>query len=182
MNLKGIDVYRYMLPAEALASPAVNPDNQCYCTDTVLTKNCTMAGLLDMTPCRGQCFEPLIKSAETSEVYWMHFIYEFPHRNPSIHLSTPLPLWQQWSRPGSDRTESELWWALHISGCGTGEEPISLCISQFFEKEEAWGYNYIMVMRLVSFVDYRIHSEICKKASAQHVVRPICRYCVCKQT
>nr|AND94632.1 Cd36 [Ctenopharyngodon idella]UAT16708.1 cluster determinant 36 [Ctenopharyngodon idella] len=53
VNLKGIDVYRYMLPAEALASPAVNPDNQCYCTNTVITKNCTMAGLLDMTPCRG---------------------------------------------------------------------------------------------------------------------------------
>ncbi|KAK9976063.1 hypothetical protein ABG768_021280 [Culter alburnus] len=53
VDLKGIDVYRYMLPAEALASPAVNPDNQCYCKDTVLTKNCTMAGLLDMTPCRG---------------------------------------------------------------------------------------------------------------------------------
>nr|UJU86735.1 fatty acid translocase [Mylopharyngodon piceus] len=53
VNLKGIDVYRYMLPAEALDSPAVNPDNQCYCTNTVFTKNCTMAGLLDMTPCRG---------------------------------------------------------------------------------------------------------------------------------
>ncbi|XP_077090209.1 platelet glycoprotein 4 [Siphateles boraxobius] len=53
VDLKGIDVYRYMLPSEALASPVANPDNQCYCTDPVITKNCTMAGLLDLTACRG---------------------------------------------------------------------------------------------------------------------------------
>ncbi|KAK7149496.1 hypothetical protein R3I94_008972 [Phoxinus phoxinus] len=53
VDLKGIDVYRYMLPAETLASPVVNPDNQCYCTDPVITKNCSTAGLLDLTPCRG---------------------------------------------------------------------------------------------------------------------------------
>nr|UFE16637.1 cluster of differentiation 36 [Tor putitora] len=53
VDLKGIDVYRYMLPPEALASPVENPDNQCYCTDPVITKNCTTAGLLDLTPCRG---------------------------------------------------------------------------------------------------------------------------------
>ncbi|XP_073694991.1 platelet glycoprotein 4 [Garra rufa] len=53
VNLKGIDVYRYMLPPEALASPVQNPDNMCYCTDRVLTKNCTTAGLLDLTACRG---------------------------------------------------------------------------------------------------------------------------------
>ncbi|KTF83011.1 hypothetical protein cypCar_00016588 [Cyprinus carpio] len=53
VDLKGIDVYRYMLPPEALASPAENPDNQCFCTDPVITKNCTMAGLLDLTACRG---------------------------------------------------------------------------------------------------------------------------------
>ncbi|CAM4566584.1 hypothetical protein PO909_029154 [Leuciscus waleckii] len=53
VDLKGIDVYRYMLPAETLASPLVNPDNQCYCTDPVITKNCSTAGLLDLTACRG---------------------------------------------------------------------------------------------------------------------------------
>ncbi|KAK2892649.1 hypothetical protein QQF64_035572 [Cirrhinus molitorella] len=53
VNLKGIDVYRYKLPREALASPVQNPDNMCYCTDHVLTKNCTTAGLLDLTACRG---------------------------------------------------------------------------------------------------------------------------------
>ncbi|XP_016402976.1 platelet glycoprotein 4-like, partial [Sinocyclocheilus rhinocerous] len=53
VDLKGIDVYRYMLPPEALASPVENPDNQCYCTDPVLTRNCTTAGLLDLTACKG---------------------------------------------------------------------------------------------------------------------------------
>ncbi|XP_016370996.1 platelet glycoprotein 4 [Sinocyclocheilus rhinocerous] len=53
VDLKGISVYRYLLPPEALASPVENPDNQCYCTDPVLTKNCTTAGLLDLTACRG---------------------------------------------------------------------------------------------------------------------------------
>jgi len=65
VDLKGIDVYRYKLPAETLASPVVNPDNMCFCTDPVISKNCTTAGLLDLTACRGQCFEPLIKSVET---------------------------------------------------------------------------------------------------------------------
>lgn len=37
-------------------------------------------------------------------------------------------------------------------------------------------------MHLMSFVDYRFHSEICKKTSGQHAVRPIGQYCVCKQT
>ncbi|XP_051977150.1 platelet glycoprotein 4-like [Xyrauchen texanus] len=53
IDLKGINVYRYKLPAEALASPADNPDNQCYCTNNVTTNGCTMAGLLDVTSCRG---------------------------------------------------------------------------------------------------------------------------------
>ncbi|KAL0195857.1 hypothetical protein M9458_009429, partial [Cirrhinus mrigala] len=52
VDLKGINVYRYKLPAIALASPVDNPDNMCYCTDHVLTNNCTTAGLLDLTACR----------------------------------------------------------------------------------------------------------------------------------
>lgn len=172
-----------MLPAEALASPVTNPDNQCYCTDPVITKDCTTAGLLDLTACRGQCFEPLLKSDDSNVLNALvlhNFICEFAHRNPSIPLSTPLPLWLQWSRPVSDRTESKPWWALHIFGRGTGEELISLY--SFLFKQEAWWYDNIMVMHLVSFADYRFHYEICKKASAQHVVRPVGWYCVCKQT
>ncbi|XP_056604459.1 platelet glycoprotein 4 [Triplophysa dalaica] len=53
VDLKGIDVYRFMLPSEALEAPAVNPDNHCFCTETVVSKDCTLAGLLDLTSCRG---------------------------------------------------------------------------------------------------------------------------------
>uniref|UniRef100_A0A674A7F8 Platelet glycoprotein 4 n=1 Tax=Salmo trutta TaxID=8032 RepID=A0A674A7F8_SALTR len=54
LNLKGIEVYRFKLPPLTLASPAVNPDNQCFCTDSVVTKNCTLAGVLDISSSRGQ--------------------------------------------------------------------------------------------------------------------------------
>ncbi|KAM6986271.1 platelet glycoprotein 4 [Aplochiton taeniatus] len=52
-DLMGISVYRYTLPASTLASPTVNPDNMCYCTDLVVTKNCTRAGVLGVGACRG---------------------------------------------------------------------------------------------------------------------------------
>ncbi|XP_070785156.1 platelet glycoprotein 4 [Enoplosus armatus] len=52
MDLKGIEVYRYTLQPNTLASPAVNPDNQCFCTDPKTTKNCTMAGVLDISSCQ----------------------------------------------------------------------------------------------------------------------------------
>uniref|UniRef100_A0A8C7JBC4 Platelet glycoprotein 4 n=1 Tax=Oncorhynchus kisutch TaxID=8019 RepID=A0A8C7JBC4_ONCKI len=54
LDLKGIEVYRFKLPTLTLASPAVNPDNQCFCTDYVVTKNCTLAGVLDISSSRGQ--------------------------------------------------------------------------------------------------------------------------------
>uniref|UniRef100_A0A8C7PVQ9 Platelet glycoprotein 4 n=1 Tax=Oncorhynchus mykiss TaxID=8022 RepID=A0A8C7PVQ9_ONCMY len=54
LNLKGIEVYRFKLPPLTLASPAVNPDNQCFCTDSVVSKNCTSAGVLDISSSRGQ--------------------------------------------------------------------------------------------------------------------------------
>nr|XP_046234421.1 platelet glycoprotein 4 [Scatophagus argus] len=53
LDLKGIEVYRYTLQPNILAAPSVNPDNQCYCTDPVVTKNCTMAGVLDISTCTG---------------------------------------------------------------------------------------------------------------------------------
>uniref|UniRef100_A0AAY4CHB1 Platelet glycoprotein 4 n=1 Tax=Denticeps clupeoides TaxID=299321 RepID=A0AAY4CHB1_9TELE len=52
VDLKGIEVYRYMLPKMTLAAPTVNPDNMCYCKDPVLTLNCTVAGVLDISSCR----------------------------------------------------------------------------------------------------------------------------------
>ncbi|XP_062863349.1 platelet glycoprotein 4 [Trichomycterus rosablanca] len=53
VDLKGISVYRYMLPSQTFAAPTENPDNQCYCTNHQITKNCTVAGVLDVQSCRG---------------------------------------------------------------------------------------------------------------------------------
>ncbi|MCI4388710.1 hypothetical protein PGIGA_G00089070 [Pangasianodon gigas] len=53
VDLKGITVYRYMLPSQTFASPVENPDNRCYCTNTQTTRNCTLAGVLDVGACRG---------------------------------------------------------------------------------------------------------------------------------
>ncbi|KAM3588252.1 uncharacterized protein V6R79_024580 [Siganus canaliculatus] len=51
MKLKGIEVYRFALLPETLASPTENPDNHCFCTNPQITENCTLAGALDLTPC-----------------------------------------------------------------------------------------------------------------------------------
>ncbi|XP_059181712.1 platelet glycoprotein 4 [Centropristis striata] len=50
--LKGIEVYRYTLLSSTLASPVVNLDNACFCRDPKTTKNCTMAGVLDISSCQ----------------------------------------------------------------------------------------------------------------------------------
>ena len=52
MDLKGIEVYRYTLQPSTLASPTVNPDNRCFCRDPKTTKNCTLAGVLDISACK----------------------------------------------------------------------------------------------------------------------------------
>lgn len=51
-KLKGIRVYRYSLLSATLASPVVNPDNQCFCRNQKVTKNCTLAGVLDLSSCQ----------------------------------------------------------------------------------------------------------------------------------
>lgn len=52
MDLKGIEVNRYILQPSTLAPPTVNPDNKCFCRNMKTTKNCTMAGVLDMSSCQ----------------------------------------------------------------------------------------------------------------------------------
>ncbi|XP_018111243.2 platelet glycoprotein 4 [Xenopus laevis] len=52
-TLKGIKLYRFVVPDEALASPTKNPDNHCYCKDFDLSRNCTAAGVLDLRTCQG---------------------------------------------------------------------------------------------------------------------------------
>ncbi|XP_054608775.1 platelet glycoprotein 4 isoform X1 [Dunckerocampus dactyliophorus] len=69
MDLKGIPVYRFGLPSSTFASPAVNPANHCYCKDVKTTKNCTIAGVLDMSSC--QDGNPIYMSLP-------HFLYGSP--------------------------------------------------------------------------------------------------------
>ncbi|KAM4570299.1 platelet glycoprotein 4 [Odontesthes bonariensis] len=52
VNLKGIEVYRYSLLPSTLASPVDNPDNKCFCKNMKTTKNCTLAGVLDLSSCQ----------------------------------------------------------------------------------------------------------------------------------
>uniref|UniRef100_A0A8C9DMW1 Platelet glycoprotein 4 n=1 Tax=Prolemur simus TaxID=1328070 RepID=A0A8C9DMW1_PROSS len=52
INLKGIPVYRFVLPSKAFASPVQNPDNHCFCTEKVISKNCTSYGVLDISKCK----------------------------------------------------------------------------------------------------------------------------------
>ncbi|XP_012371949.1 platelet glycoprotein 4 [Octodon degus] len=52
VDLKGIPVYRFVLPAKAFASPLENPDNECFCTEKIVSKNCTSYGVLDIGKCK----------------------------------------------------------------------------------------------------------------------------------
>ncbi|TKC53600.1 hypothetical protein EI555_015433 [Monodon monoceros] len=52
INLKGIPVYRFILPSLAFASPLQNPDNHCFCTEKIISKNCTLYGVLDIGKCK----------------------------------------------------------------------------------------------------------------------------------
>ncbi|KAM5172026.1 platelet glycoprotein 4-like [Mantella aurantiaca] len=54
-TLKGIKLYRFVVPSTALASPIINPDNHCYCPQDLfeISRNCTAAGVLDLRACQG---------------------------------------------------------------------------------------------------------------------------------
>ncbi|KAL6116701.1 cd36 [Pungitius sinensis] len=52
LDLKGIEVYRFALQQDTLASPTVNPDNECFCKNNKTTRNCTLAGVLDISTCQ----------------------------------------------------------------------------------------------------------------------------------
>ncbi|XP_061617640.1 platelet glycoprotein 4 [Phyllopteryx taeniolatus] len=73
--LKEIPVYRFGLLASTLASPADNPDNHCYCRDPKTTKNCTIAGVLDISSC--QDGQPIYISLP-------HFLYGSPSLQEAI--------------------------------------------------------------------------------------------------
>uniref|UniRef100_A0A8C6CFN2 Platelet glycoprotein 4 n=1 Tax=Moschus moschiferus TaxID=68415 RepID=A0A8C6CFN2_MOSMO len=52
INLKGIPVYRFVLPSRIFASPLQNPDNHCFCTEKIISKDCTLYGVLDISKCK----------------------------------------------------------------------------------------------------------------------------------
>lgn len=52
IDLKGIPVFRFVLPSKAFASPAENPDNICFCTEKIFSNNCTNSGVLDISKCK----------------------------------------------------------------------------------------------------------------------------------
>ncbi|XP_069084779.1 platelet glycoprotein 4 isoform X1 [Pleurodeles waltl] len=65
-NLKGIPTYHFTLPSSAFASPLVNPDNECYCTEKEISMNCSAEGVLDISGCQDK--KPIYLSLP-------HFLY-----------------------------------------------------------------------------------------------------------
>ncbi|NXH05420.1 CD36 protein, partial [Loxia leucoptera] len=52
--VKGITLYRFVVPREAFAAPDEVPDNYCFCTDLEISQNCTVAGVLDISACKAK--------------------------------------------------------------------------------------------------------------------------------
>uniref|UniRef100_A0A8C8YFW3 Platelet glycoprotein 4 n=1 Tax=Prolemur simus TaxID=1328070 RepID=A0A8C8YFW3_PROSS len=50
VDLKGIPVYRFILPSKTFASPTQNPDNHCFYN---ISNNSPFYGILDVSQCRG---------------------------------------------------------------------------------------------------------------------------------
>uniref|UniRef100_A0A8C6T8Y3 Platelet glycoprotein 4 n=1 Tax=Neogobius melanostomus TaxID=47308 RepID=A0A8C6T8Y3_9GOBI len=78
--LKGITVYRYSLLHSTLASPVDNPENHCYCRDREVTKNCTLAGVLDISTC--QMGKPIYISLP-------HFLFASPLLREQVQGLSP---------------------------------------------------------------------------------------------
>ncbi|XP_016055322.1 PREDICTED: platelet glycoprotein 4 [Miniopterus natalensis] len=79
-NLKGISVYRFVLPPKAFASPVQNPDNHCFCTDREISNNCTYYGMLDISKCKEG--KPVIISLP-------HYLHASPEIKESIEGLNP---------------------------------------------------------------------------------------------
>ncbi|XP_028345941.1 platelet glycoprotein 4 [Physeter macrocephalus] len=80
INLKGIPVYRFILPSLAFASPLQNPDNHCFCTEKIVSKNCTSYGVLDI----GKC-----KDGKPVYISLPHFLYASPETAQPIEGLNP---------------------------------------------------------------------------------------------
>uniref|UniRef100_A0A2I3GPS3 Platelet glycoprotein 4 n=1 Tax=Nomascus leucogenys TaxID=61853 RepID=A0A2I3GPS3_NOMLE len=80
VNLKGIPVYRFVLPPKAFASPVQNPDNYCFCTEKIISKNCTSYGVLDISKC---------KEGRPVYISLPHFLYASPDVSEPIDGLNP---------------------------------------------------------------------------------------------
>uniref|UniRef100_A0A8D0X313 Platelet glycoprotein 4 n=1 Tax=Sus scrofa TaxID=9823 RepID=A0A8D0X313_PIG len=80
INLKGIPVYRFILPSTAFASPSENPDNHCFCTEKVVSKNCTVFGVLDISKC---------KEGKPVYISLPHFLHGSPELSELIEGLSP---------------------------------------------------------------------------------------------
>ncbi|XP_013205904.1 platelet glycoprotein 4 isoform X2 [Microtus ochrogaster] len=80
IDLKGIPVYRFVLPAKAFASPFQNPDNHCFCTETVVSNNCTSYGVLDISKC---------KEGKPVYISLPHFLHASPDISEPIEGLSP---------------------------------------------------------------------------------------------
>uniref|UniRef100_A0A8C6XWR6 Platelet glycoprotein 4 n=1 Tax=Naja naja TaxID=35670 RepID=A0A8C6XWR6_NAJNA len=52
LTVKDIPLYRFSIPPSAFASAFTNPDNICFCTERVVSRNCTTSGVLDVSSCK----------------------------------------------------------------------------------------------------------------------------------
>lgn len=80
VDLKGIEVYRYTLQENTMASPTVNPDNRCFCRNPTTTRNCSLAGVLDISSC--QDGKPIFISLP-------HFLYGSPYLRDDVKGLSP---------------------------------------------------------------------------------------------
>lgn len=86
LDLKGIQVYRFVLLPNTLAAPTDNPDNQCFCRDYKVTKNCSLAGALDISSCLNGT------RPRSSRITRLRLRIILRCRHTHLHLAAPLPL------------------------------------------------------------------------------------------
>ncbi|KFO37561.1 Platelet glycoprotein 4 [Fukomys damarensis] len=142
VDLKGIPVYRFILPAKAFASPVENPDNDCFCTEKVISKNCTSYGVLDISKC---------KEGKPVYISLPHFL----HASPDV--SEPIE--------GLNPNEEEHRTYLDVEPTGTiGEEKAEMFRKQVTGKIKLLGLMEIALLSVgaVMFVSFMISYCACR--------------------
>lgn len=110
---------RYVLLPETLAAPTDNPDNHCFCRDHPATRNCTLAGVLDISSCQSSAAPAVFPVAKGDNL--PPLTRGFCCRQTRLHLPAPLPPRQP--RPAGERPgpEPQRGASHDLPGRGTGE-------------------------------------------------------------